>query len=141
MSVRVGIDLHDEILTSDAPARRALLRHVGEAGLDHIGLADHVSFHGGTGFDGLTSAAIALTDQDTASVVLGVYQLALRHPVTVARQLATLAQIGPGRLVLGVGVGGEDRAEVANCASTRPPADAASTSHSPSSPPWQPATR
>jgi alkanesulfonate monooxygenase SsuD/methylene tetrahydromethanopterin reductase-like flavin-dependent oxidoreductase (luciferase family) len=63
----------------------------------------------------LISAAIALADQDTATVVLGVYQLALRHPVTVARQLATLSQIAPGRLVLGVGVGGEDRVEVANC--------------------------
>ncbi len=48
-------------------------------------------------------------------MILGVYQLALRHPVTVARQLATLAQIAPGRLVFGVGAGGEDRAEVANC--------------------------
>jgi alkanesulfonate monooxygenase SsuD/methylene tetrahydromethanopterin reductase-like flavin-dependent oxidoreductase (luciferase family) len=115
MSLTVGVDLHEEILTSDPVARRALLRHAARAGLDHIGLADHVSFHNGTGFDGLTSAAIALADQDTAAVVLGVYQLALRHPVTVARQLATLAQIAPGRLVLGVGAGGEDRAEVANC--------------------------
>jgi alkanesulfonate monooxygenase SsuD/methylene tetrahydromethanopterin reductase-like flavin-dependent oxidoreductase (luciferase family) len=115
VSVTVGIDLHEEILTRDPAARRTLLHHAAQAGLDHIGLADHVSFHDGTGFDGLTSAAVALADQDGADVVLGVYQLALRHPVPVARQLATLAQIAPGRLVLGVGAGGEDRAEVANC--------------------------
>jgi alkanesulfonate monooxygenase SsuD/methylene tetrahydromethanopterin reductase-like flavin-dependent oxidoreductase (luciferase family) len=115
MSITVGIDLHEEILIPDPVARRALLRDAAQAGLDHIGLADHVSFRNGTGFDGLASAAIALADQDTAAVVLGVYQLALRHPVTVARQLATLAQIAPGRLILGVGAGGEDRAEVANC--------------------------
>jgi alkanesulfonate monooxygenase SsuD/methylene tetrahydromethanopterin reductase-like flavin-dependent oxidoreductase (luciferase family) len=115
MTIRVGIDLHDEILTADPTKRRALLRHAADAGLDHIGLADHVSFHGGTGFDGLVSTAIAVADQDSAAVVLGVYQLALRHPVTVARQLATLAQIAPGRLVFGVGAGGEDRAEVSNC--------------------------
>jgi alkanesulfonate monooxygenase SsuD/methylene tetrahydromethanopterin reductase-like flavin-dependent oxidoreductase (luciferase family) len=115
MSVTVGIDLHEEILTADPVARRALLREAARAGLDHIGLADHVSFHDGTGFDGLTSATVALADQDRAAAVLGVYQLALRHPVTVARQLATLAQIAPGRLVLGVGAGGDDRTEVANC--------------------------
>jgi alkanesulfonate monooxygenase SsuD/methylene tetrahydromethanopterin reductase-like flavin-dependent oxidoreductase (luciferase family) len=115
MSITVGIDLHEEILTPDPAARRSLLQHAAETGLDHIGLADHVSFHDGTGFDGLISAAIALADQDNASVVLGVYQLALRHPVTVARQLANLSQIAPGRLVLGVGAGGEDRSEVANC--------------------------
>ena len=39
----------------------------------------------------------------------------LRHPVLVARQLADIAQIAPGRLVFGVGIGGEDRHEVAIC--------------------------
>jgi alkanesulfonate monooxygenase SsuD/methylene tetrahydromethanopterin reductase-like flavin-dependent oxidoreductase (luciferase family) len=40
-----------------------------------------------------------------------VYLLALRHPTVVARQVATIAQLAPGRFVLGVGVGGEDRHE------------------------------
>jgi len=44
-----------------------------------------------------------------------VYLLALRHPVTVARQLATIAEAAPGQLVFGVGVGGEDRNEIAMC--------------------------
>jgi alkanesulfonate monooxygenase SsuD/methylene tetrahydromethanopterin reductase-like flavin-dependent oxidoreductase (luciferase family) len=83
--------------------------------LDHVCVADHVSFHGGTGFDGMVSAAAALATEDQLDVLLGVYQLALRHPMTVARQIASIAQFAPGRLVLGVGVGGEDRAEVSNC--------------------------
>lgn len=115
MSVRVGIDLHADIVTADPATRRALVRHAAAAGLDYIGMADHVSFRGGTGFDGLTAATIALSDQDQLPVVVGVYQLALRHPLPVARQLATIAQIAPGRLVLGVGAGGEDRSEAANC--------------------------
>jgi alkanesulfonate monooxygenase SsuD/methylene tetrahydromethanopterin reductase-like flavin-dependent oxidoreductase (luciferase family) len=46
---------------------------------------------------------------------VGVYLLALRHPVPVARQIATLCESAPGRLVLGVGVGGEDRHEIEIC--------------------------
>ncbi len=45
----------------------------------------------------------------------GVYLLALRHPVTVARQLATIAQLAPGRFSFGVGVGGDDRREYRLC--------------------------
>jgi alkanesulfonate monooxygenase SsuD/methylene tetrahydromethanopterin reductase-like flavin-dependent oxidoreductase (luciferase family) len=48
-------------------------------------------------------------------VYVGVYQLPLRHPVLVARQLADFAQLAPGRLIFGVGIGGEDRHEVAIC--------------------------
>lgn len=39
----------------------------------------------------------------------------MRHPVPVARQLATIAQLAPGRLTLGVGIGGEDRHEIEIC--------------------------
>jgi alkanesulfonate monooxygenase SsuD/methylene tetrahydromethanopterin reductase-like flavin-dependent oxidoreductase (luciferase family) len=113
--LQVGVSVHDSLMQADPDARRALLDGVEEAGLDHVTLGDHVSFHGGTGFDGLVSATAVLATHDRLRVLLGVYQLALRHPLVVARQLASLAQIAPGRLTLGVGVGGEDRAEVSNC--------------------------
>ena len=45
-------------------------------------------------------------------VHLAVYLLALRHPVLVARQLASVAELAPGRVVFGVGVGGDDRHEI-----------------------------
>jgi alkanesulfonate monooxygenase SsuD/methylene tetrahydromethanopterin reductase-like flavin-dependent oxidoreductase (luciferase family) len=48
-------------------------------------------------------------------VYVGLYLLPLRHPVLVARQLATIAQLAPGRLTLGVGIGGEDRHELEVC--------------------------
>jgi len=48
-------------------------------------------------------------------VQTAVYLLQLRHPVPVARQLATLAWLAPGRVVFGVGVGGEDPDEVRAC--------------------------
>ncbi|MCW2778353.1 MAG: oxidoreductase [Frankiales bacterium] len=113
--VQVGIDLHRAITGLDPDERAAVLARVEEHGLDHVGVGDHVSFHDGTGFDGLIASAVALAGTRTTSVSVGIYQLALRHPLTVARQLHDLERLAPGRLVLGVGVGGEDRREVSNC--------------------------
>lgn len=114
-AVTVGTSVHDQILTVPPAQRRELLGRIADAGLDHVVVADHVSFHGGTGFDGMIGAATALATDDRINVLIGVYQLALRHPMLVARQLASLSELAPGRLTLGVGVGGEDRSEVANC--------------------------
>jgi len=113
--ITVGASVHDQVLTVPPEQRRALLGRLADVGLDHVVVADHVSFHGGTGFDGMVGAAVALATEDRLSVQIGVYQLALRHPMTVARQLASLSEMAPGRLTLGVGVGGEDRSEVTNC--------------------------
>jgi alkanesulfonate monooxygenase SsuD/methylene tetrahydromethanopterin reductase-like flavin-dependent oxidoreductase (luciferase family) len=113
--ITLGIDVHDSILDATPQRRRALLERAAIGGLDHVCVGDHVSFHDGAGFDGMVSATAALASHDHLKVWIAVYQLALRHPTAVARQLASLAQIGPGRITLGVGVGGEDRTEVRNC--------------------------
>jgi alkanesulfonate monooxygenase SsuD/methylene tetrahydromethanopterin reductase-like flavin-dependent oxidoreductase (luciferase family) len=111
---RIGISVHDSLMTADPVRRRAILGRAEQAGLDYACVADHVSFHGGTGFDGLTCATAALSSSDRLPVLVGVYLLALRHPVLTARQLASISQLAPGRLILGVGAGGEDRAEISN---------------------------
>jgi alkanesulfonate monooxygenase SsuD/methylene tetrahydromethanopterin reductase-like flavin-dependent oxidoreductase (luciferase family) len=113
--IKLGIDVHDAVLEAPAERRRALLARAAAGGLDHVCVGDHVSFHDGTGFDGMVSAATALASHDQIDVWIAVYQLALRHPLVVARQLASLSQVGGGRIVLGVGAGGEDRREVSNC--------------------------
>jgi alkanesulfonate monooxygenase SsuD/methylene tetrahydromethanopterin reductase-like flavin-dependent oxidoreductase (luciferase family) len=112
--IRLGVALNDELFTPDPAARRALLSHMEDAGLDHLTVGDHISFHGGTGFDGFVAATTALATTDRLSVLIGVYLAGLRHPMATARSLATLSQVAPGRLVLGVGVAGEDRTEVSN---------------------------
>jgi alkanesulfonate monooxygenase SsuD/methylene tetrahydromethanopterin reductase-like flavin-dependent oxidoreductase (luciferase family) len=112
--INVGISDQDGFTTTDPRARRRLLRRVADAGLDHVTMGDHVSFHGGTGFDGMITASTLLASHDRLPVLIGVYLLGLRHPMLAARQLATLTQTAPGRLTLGVGVAGEDRAEVSN---------------------------
>ena len=95
--------------------RLSLTRQALDAGISHFSVADHVSFHTGLGFDGLLLASMLSTLDDRLEVVIGVYLLALRHPVLVARQLASLAEVAPGRLTLGVGIGGEDPHEFEIC--------------------------
>ncbi len=99
----------------DARALRACVARVEAAGLDHVCMGDHVSFQGGQGFDGLLQAAALASLTSSLVVETAVYLLALRHPVPVARQVATIAQLAPGRFVFGVGLGGEDRHELEVC--------------------------
>jgi alkanesulfonate monooxygenase SsuD/methylene tetrahydromethanopterin reductase-like flavin-dependent oxidoreductase (luciferase family) len=103
------------MLTGPFERRRELLARVRGAGLSHVFVADHVSFFGGLGMDGLVQAATVAALDPFLEVHVGVYLLALRHPVPVARQISTLCESAPGRLVLGVGVGGEDRHEIEVC--------------------------
>lgn len=103
------------ILDADPAERRKTVERLETEGVDHVGLGDHVSFFVGLGFDGLLATAGLFSASDRLSVVMGVYLLPLRHPVLVARQVADLAAMAPGRLVLGVGIGGEDRHEVEIC--------------------------
>ncbi|MDP6977259.1 MAG: LLM class flavin-dependent oxidoreductase [Myxococcota bacterium] len=113
--LQIGTLASPEILRSPQPVRLAFAREILDAGIDHVFVADHVSFHVGAGMDGLINAA-SLTALDPAlRVCVGVYLLALRNPVTVARQLATLSETSPGQLIFGVGIGGEDRNEIAMC--------------------------
>jgi len=109
--IRFGIT---SVETLDERARSTIAA-AGAAGLDLVGSIDHVSFRGGEGIDGLITAAALAGVHPTIGLYVGVFQLPLRHPVIVARQLSTLAQFAPGRLTFGIGVGGEDPHEFENC--------------------------
>src|SRR5262249_44134212 len=85
------------------------------AGIDHLCWGHHVSFFTGMGFDGLTQATALAMLPPPLPIYSGVSLLPLRPPVLVARQLADIARLAPGRLIFGVGVGGEDRHEVSVC--------------------------
>jgi alkanesulfonate monooxygenase SsuD/methylene tetrahydromethanopterin reductase-like flavin-dependent oxidoreductase (luciferase family) len=92
-----------------------MLARISQESVDHLCVGDHVSFFIGAGSDGLITATAMLAAQAELPVYVGLYLLPLRHPVPLARQLATLAQLAPGRLTLGVGIGGEDRHEIEVC--------------------------
>lgn len=113
--LKVGFVPPFEALGSDLDARRRMADATAAAGIDHLGMVDHVSFRDGQGYDGLIHASSLLTLHRALGVYLGLYLLPLRHPMTVARQLATISQLAPGRLTFAVGIGGEDRSEVSNC--------------------------
>jgi probable F420-dependent oxidoreductase len=89
-------------------------RRAEELGLDGIVAGDHVTFHG-YGNDGLITLAAVAAVTDTIELKTGVYLLPLRHPVPVALQVAQIDQLSLGRLVLGVGIGGEDPHEFLSC--------------------------
>jgi alkanesulfonate monooxygenase SsuD/methylene tetrahydromethanopterin reductase-like flavin-dependent oxidoreductase (luciferase family) len=74
-----------------------------------------VSFFVGAGADALINATALLTNYTELTCYVALYLLPLRHPVPVARQLASLAELAPGRLTLGVGIGGEDPHELEIC--------------------------
>jgi alkanesulfonate monooxygenase SsuD/methylene tetrahydromethanopterin reductase-like flavin-dependent oxidoreductase (luciferase family) len=114
-SVRVGLFPPVGQLELDADRLRAFLAGAVEEGVDHVCVGDHVSFFVGAGSDGLSMATALLSAHAELPVYVGLYLLPLRHPVLVARQLATIVQLAPGRLTLGVGIGGEDRHEIEVC--------------------------
>ena len=115
MTLRIGSLIPFQLVDGALDQLKSCLSDMADAGLDHAVIGDHVSFFGGFGIDGLISAGSMLALEPRLSVCTSVYQLPLRHPVIVARQLSTIANLAPGRLVFGVGLGGDDRHEVEVC--------------------------
>jgi alkanesulfonate monooxygenase SsuD/methylene tetrahydromethanopterin reductase-like flavin-dependent oxidoreductase (luciferase family) len=112
---RVGMFPPLDLLDWDPATARAFLARIEEAGIDHVCCGDHVSFFVGLGFDGLLQATALALLHPTLRIYCGLYLLPLRHPVLVARQLADIERLAPGRLTFGVGIGGEDRHEIEIC--------------------------
>ena len=82
-------------------------RKAEEAGVDGVFVGDHVTFYG-SGSDGLMKLAPIGAATKKLELQTCVYLLALRHPTPVALQAAMIDEMTEGRLVMGIGVGGED---------------------------------
>ena len=111
----MGVVPATALALADLDGRQVMMHAIADAGLDGVLQADHVSFRDGWGIDAIVMMAGLSGGHPTVGLHIGVFLLPLRHPVTVARSLATLAQLAPGRVVFGVGIGGEDRHEVEVC--------------------------
>lgn len=115
MPLTIGYATPTNLWSSSLDEKQAILDQLHAAGIDQVYMADHVSFRDGSGTDGFVEIAALSQLHPSMRVMISVYLLALRNPVTVARQLATMAKIAPGRVMLGVGIGGEDRHEIEVC--------------------------
>ena len=93
---------------------QALVRLVDDCGYDSLWVGDHLAFAVAI-LDPLLQLAQAAVVSRRLKLGCNVYLLPLRHPVPVAKQVATLDHLSEGRLIFGVGVGGEFPKEFEAC--------------------------
>ena len=101
-ALRCGIVLSAQ----EADAARRQARRAEALGFDSLWVGDHVAFHVPIA-ESLTALAFAAGAPERSALGTAVYLLALRQPTHAAKISATLDRLSGGRLVLGVGLGGE----------------------------------
>ena len=92
----------------------ALVRLVDDCRYDSLWVGDHITFAVAI-LDPLLQLAQAAVVSRRLTLGTNVYLLPLRHPVPVAKQVASLDHLSEGRLILGVGIGGEFPREYEAC--------------------------
>jgi probable F420-dependent oxidoreductase len=83
-------------------------------GFDSVWNSEHILFHFPL-HEGLAVLAAYAARTERVQVGTAVLLLALRHPTVVAKSVATIDVLSRGRVVLGVGVGGEYPKEFEAC--------------------------
>jgi probable F420-dependent oxidoreductase len=91
-----------------------LVRRVEALGFDSVWCGDHVSFNLPL-YESLTLLASYASITRRVRLGTAVYLLALRPPAVAAKVTATLDALSDGRLIFGVGVGGENPKEFEAC--------------------------
>lgn len=87
-----------------------LVRRIEALGFDSVWTGDHVSFHNPI-YESLTLLATFVPVTRRVRLGTAVYLLALRAPAIAAKITSTLDVLSGGRLIFGVGVGGENPKE------------------------------
>src|SRR5438552_1776338 len=112
MSPVTGFGVH---LSLHPPEEQfALVRRVEELGFDSVWTGDHVSFHNPL-YESLTLLAAYAPITRRLKLGVAVYLLALRSAAVAAKVTSTLDVLSGGRLIFGVGVGGENPKEFELC--------------------------
>ena len=91
-----------------------LVRLVDELEFDSLWVGDHVAFAIPI-LDSITQLAWAAAQSNRLEFGIAIYLLPLRHPTPVAKQIAALDHLCGGRLLFGVGIGGEFPGEFKAC--------------------------
>jgi alkanesulfonate monooxygenase SsuD/methylene tetrahydromethanopterin reductase-like flavin-dependent oxidoreductase (luciferase family) len=90
------------MLPRDLPAERVreFARRADERGFDELWVVEDLGFRGG-----IAQAAVALAATERIRIGIGILPAAVRNVAFAAMELATLAQLFPGRLYAGIGYG------------------------------------
>lgn len=119
LSVGVTTTIHQQPEDGSAweptiDAMRAVVGQIDDGGFDSIWCGDHIAYTTPI-LDPLLQMAQAAVVSRRLKLGIAVYLLPLRHPVPVAKQVATLDHLTEGRLIFGVGIGGEFPKEFEAC--------------------------
>lgn len=90
---------------------RIVAKEAEDLGFDHVWVGDHLSFHGSPWLESVIALTVIGTATERIGIGFSVLLPALRPAAWVAKQIATLETLLPDRLILGIGVGGEEPAE------------------------------
>lgn len=108
MTIRFGVQGSGQLTDGvpDPGRFRAVAELAEDLGFDSLWAGEHLSFHNPILDVGVALSAFAAW---TTRVALGagIVLLPLRHPTLVAKQMASIDYLSGGRVILGVGVGGE----------------------------------
>lgn len=84
-----------------------MAREAEELGLDHVWVGDHFKWRVGM-LSPMTALAAVAAATTRVRLGTGVYLLNLRHPAITAKDIASVDVLSGGRLVMGIGIGGDD---------------------------------
>jgi probable F420-dependent oxidoreductase len=110
---RFGVFLPTYIWADDGPERAANIKHfarrVEELGFDSLFVTDHLlsaqHFYSASFLEPLSTLAVAAGATERVRLGTSVLVLPTRHPVVLAKEMATLQYLSNNRFILGVGVG------------------------------------
>jgi alkanesulfonate monooxygenase SsuD/methylene tetrahydromethanopterin reductase-like flavin-dependent oxidoreductase (luciferase family) len=110
--LRLGINLptFDPLRIGGRPRFIEAARLAEDSGFDAVWVGDHLHVPSPV-YDSTVALSAVASTTTRVKLGYGVMLLGLRHPAWVAKQLTTIDALAPGRLLLGVGVGGEFPAE------------------------------
>ena len=109
MSVSFGIQGSGQQLGAsvpDAGRLRDLAQTAEELGYDSIWAGDHISYRNPI-LDIVVALSTFAAVTERITIGAGILLLPLRHPSVVAKEFASLDHVSGGRVILGIGVGGE----------------------------------
>ncbi|MGH3051063.1 MAG: LLM class flavin-dependent oxidoreductase [Gaiellaceae bacterium] len=110
--IRLGINLptFDPLRVGGRPKFVDTARQAEALDFDAVWVGDHLHVPSPV-YDATVALSAAAATTSRIKLGFGVMLLGLRQPAWVAKQLTTIDALAPGRLLLGVGVGGEFPAE------------------------------